>query len=148
MFRKVRHFNTSMELWTIAVITIECAAQIYYQAIKDATHCPLLRSICTDILIDEAYHIDFQRERYIKITEMKSNFAQLISRKLFQFFYFSTALVIWLEHKRAFRAGGVHYDAFMRKMEWKFKKINPKLEKQKMINDAPIHSISKIFASK
>ncbi len=123
IFRQVRHFNTSMEMWTIAVITIECAAQVYYQAIKDATHCPLLRSICTDILIDEAYHIDFQRERYIKIRQSKSRFMQLLGDKLFRIFYFSTALVIWIEHKNAFRAGGVHYDAFMKKMECKYVKI-------------------------
>src|SRR5215213_2226155 len=29
LFRKVRYFNTSMELWTLAVITVESTAQIF-----------------------------------------------------------------------------------------------------------------------
>ena len=45
LFRKIRGFNTSMELWTLAVITIENAAQIFYQALKDATQCKLLKEI-------------------------------------------------------------------------------------------------------
>jgi hypothetical protein len=52
-----------MELWTVAVIIVESTAQIFYQALKDATKCTLLKQICTDILIDEAYHITFQTER-------------------------------------------------------------------------------------
>ena len=34
LFRKVRYFNTNMELWTLAVITVESAAQIFYQGIN------------------------------------------------------------------------------------------------------------------
>ena len=40
MFRKIRHLNTSMKSWTLAVITVESAAQIFYQSLKDATKCP------------------------------------------------------------------------------------------------------------
>lgn len=64
MFRKVRYYNSSMELWTLAVITVESTAQVFYQSLKDATRCKLLKQICTDILIDEAYHIGFQSERF------------------------------------------------------------------------------------
>src|SRR5579862_4766175 len=50
LFRKIRYMQSSMELWTIAVITVESAAQLYYQSLKTATHCQLLKQICTDIL--------------------------------------------------------------------------------------------------
>lgn len=63
LFRKIRYFNASMEIWTLAVITVESAAQVFYQSLKDATGCSLLKQICTGILIDEAYHIDFQTGR-------------------------------------------------------------------------------------
>jgi hypothetical protein len=43
LFRKVRYFNTSMETWTLAVIVVESAAQIFYQSLKDATDCCLLK---------------------------------------------------------------------------------------------------------
>jgi hypothetical protein len=41
LFRTVRHLNTSMESWTLAVIVVESTAQIFYQSLKDATgaHC-------------------------------------------------------------------------------------------------------------
>jgi len=42
LFRKARHINSSMQWWTLAVITVECAAQIFYQCLKDATDCKLL----------------------------------------------------------------------------------------------------------
>lgn len=51
LFRKFRGLYTDMEFWTIAVITVESAAQIFYQCLKDATNCKLLKQICTDILI-------------------------------------------------------------------------------------------------
>ncbi len=63
LFRKVRYFNTSMELWTLTVIIVESAAQLFYAAQNNATSCRLLKSICADILIDEAHHIKFQHER-------------------------------------------------------------------------------------
>ena len=50
MFRKIRYFNTRMELWTLAVITVENAAQVFYQSLKDASRCSLLKEICTDYL--------------------------------------------------------------------------------------------------
>jgi hypothetical protein len=67
LFRKVRAFNTNMESWTLAVITVESVAQVYYQALKDATKCAFLKQICTDILMDEAYHIEFQTQRMTTI---------------------------------------------------------------------------------
>ncbi len=66
LFRRIRYFNSNIEIWTIAVIIVESAAQIFYQALHDATECTLLRSICRDILIDEAHHIKFQNE--LKVT--------------------------------------------------------------------------------
>ena len=59
LFRSVRYFNTSMELWTITVIIVESAAQVFYQSLHDATGCDLLKEICVDILKDEAHHIKF-----------------------------------------------------------------------------------------
>lgn len=60
-----------MELWTLIVLIVESTAQIFYQALKDATNCPLLKQVCTDILIDEAHHITFQTERLALINYSK-----------------------------------------------------------------------------
>jgi hypothetical protein len=120
LFRKIRYCNTSMEIWTLAVITVESAAQIFYQSLKNATGCTLLKQICTDILIDEAYHIDFQTERMSIIFENKSSAAKLLSRYFYFIFFFCTSLVVWIAHKKLFLAGETSFKKYMRKMKYKY----------------------------
>jgi hypothetical protein len=120
LFRKIRYLNTSIELWTIAVIIVESAAQIFYQALSDATNCQLLKAICNDILIDEAHHIKFQNERLLKIFETKSFYSKAIRVGLYGALFFGTIHAIWFGHKRAFKTGGISKSEFMRQMYYKF----------------------------
>jgi hypothetical protein len=122
LFRKIRYFNTSMEIWTLAVITVESTAQIFYQCLKDATKCALLKQVCSDILIDEAYHIDFQTERLAIIYDAKSLIGKLLVQNLYTFFFFTTSLVVWFAHKKVFKAGGVNFKKYMWKMKFKYMK--------------------------
>ena len=123
LFRKVRYFNTNMEIWTLAVIVTESTAQIFYQSLKDATRCKLLQQICTDILIDEAHHIVFQTERCSIIFKSKSPFWRAVSHRLYYFFFFSTAVIVWMAHKKLFKAGGNTFKKYMIKMRYKYNKI-------------------------
>jgi hypothetical protein len=120
IFRKIRYFNTSMELWTIAVIIVESAAQIFYQALHDATECGLLKSICKDIMIDEAHHIKFQNERLHRIIDGKGFYSKTVSISLYSILFFGTIHAIWFGHKKAFKAGGINKQEFMRQMYYKF----------------------------
>jgi len=120
LFRKIRYFNRRMELWTITVIIVEGAAQIFYAALRDATNCKLLRSICQDILIDEAHHIKFQNERMYQVFQRKSFYNKAISIGLYAILFFGTMHAIWLGHRKAFRAGGVSKKDFYRQMYYKF----------------------------
>lgn len=120
LFRKIRYFNTSMELWTITVIIVESAAQIFYQALHDATNCSLLRSICKDILIDEAHHIKFQNERIYRIFNSKGFYNKVLSISWYSILFFGTIHAIWFGHKKALKAGGIDKGSFMRKMYFKF----------------------------
>jgi hypothetical protein len=119
LFRKVRYFNTSMELWTISVIIVESAAQVFYQALHDSTKCPLLRAICRDILIDEAHHIKFQNERMHILFQRKGFYNKALSLLLYSFLFFGTIHAIWFGHRRALKAGGVDRMTFMRRMYYK-----------------------------
>ena len=123
LFRKIRYFNTNMEIWTLAVIVVESTAQIFYQSLKDATHCTLLKQICTDILIDEAHHIDFQTERFTIIFKSKTGLWKSISQRLYYCFFFSTAVVVWMAHRQLFKAGGNTFSRYMLKMKYKYNKI-------------------------
>lgn len=120
LFRKIRYFNTNMEIWTLAVITVESAAQVLYQCLKNATGCNLLKQICTDILIDEAYHIDFQTERMAILFHTKSGLSRCISRLIYPLFFFFTSLVVWSAHKKLFKAGGINFTAYIDKMKYKY----------------------------
>ena len=120
LFRKVRYFNRSMELWTISVIIVESAAQIFYQALHDATACKLLRSICNDILVDEAHHIKFQNERLWMIFQRKGFYNKALSLLLYSVLFFGTIHAVWYGHRKAFKAGGVDRTEFMRAMYYKF----------------------------
>jgi len=122
LFRWVRHLNTSMESWTIAVITVENSAQIFYQALKDATGCPLLKQICTDILIDEAPHIQFQQQRLTMIFQLKGKFSKALSFFCYKYFYIGTTLLIWMTHKKLFKAGGNSFRKYYHKMMFRFQK--------------------------
>lgn len=123
LFRKVRYFNTNMEIWTLAVIVVESTAQIFYQSLKDATQCKLLQQICTDILIDEAHHIVFQTERFSIIFKSKTPFWRAVSHRLYYFFFFSTAVIVWMAHKKLFKAGGNTFKKYLIKMKYKYNKI-------------------------
>jgi len=123
MFRKIRYYNTNMELWTIAVITVESAAQIFYQALKESTNCTLLKQICTDILIDEAAHITFQKERLYIIFSQKSSFSKFIAYYAYTCFFICTSLVVWSAHKTLFKAGKLNFSRYFTKMKFKLSKV-------------------------
>jgi hypothetical protein len=125
LFRTIRYFNTSMEIWTLAVITVESTAQIFYQAIKDASSCALLRQICNDILIDEADHVRFQADRLQIIFNSKKPFQRRIVSKIYPVFFMMTATVVWFAHRKTFRAGGLNLGSYLKKMEFKCRKCIP-----------------------
>jgi len=122
MFREVRHLNTSMEIWTLAVLVVESTAQIFYQALKDATECTLLKQICTDILIDEAYHITFQTERLGIIFHNKSEFSKWWRTTAYKYFFIATSTLVWVAHSKLFKAGGNTFAIYRKKMGLKYTK--------------------------
>jgi hypothetical protein len=128
LFRKIRYLNNSMEWWTLAVISVESTAQIFYQSLKDATQCKLLKEICTDILIDEAPHIQFQRERLAIIFHSKNLAARYIAFPFYKFFFLSTSIIVWFAHRKLFKAGGNDFRKYFRKMKFKCAKTIGRLK--------------------
>lgn len=125
VFRSVRHLNTSMEAWTLTVLVVESTAQLFYQSLKDATNCQLLRQICTDLLIDEAYHITFQTDRLQVIFEGRSASGKWLRKYIYKLFFYLTATTVWLAHKKIFKAGGNTFKSYTKKMQQKYiKTIN------------------------
>jgi hypothetical protein len=122
VFRKVRHLNTSMEAWTLTVLVVESTAQLFYQSLKEATNCQLLKQICTDILIDEAYHITFQTDRLQIIFDGKAPMSKSWRKYAYKLFFYLTATTVWLAHKNIFKAGGNTFGSYTKKMQQKYYK--------------------------
>ncbi len=120
LFRKIRYFNTNMELWTITVIIVESAAQLFYKSLEQATNCELLKSICKDILIDEAHHIKFQNERLHIIFNQKTFYSKILSLIGYSILFFLTIHTVWFGHKKAFIAGKLNKTSFMKQMCYKY----------------------------
>lgn len=120
LFRKIRYLNSSMELWTISVIIVESAAQLFYKALHDATECLLLKSICRDILMDEAHHIQFQNERLYILFQHKYFYVKALSLLFYGILFFAVIHAVWFGHKKAFMAGNISQKSFMKQMYFKF----------------------------
>ncbi|RZJ72997.1 hypothetical protein [Flavobacterium sp.] len=138
LFRKIRYFNTSMELWTLAVITVESAAQLFYQSLKDATGCELLKQICDDILIDEERHIDFQAERMLAIYRTHHWSIKPVAFAVYRTFFFSTATIVWFGHQKVLSVGSPTFGQYMKDMGAKFRSTFGMIRKE---TETPVHLV-------
>src|SRR5207248_1114771 len=59
IFRRLRKL-AGLEACVTVLVTAEVLAIPFYQALRDATGSPLLRSICVRVLCDEVAHLNYQ----------------------------------------------------------------------------------------
>jgi rubrerythrin len=104
-FRWVRGL-AGLELRMRVLATAEVVAISYYTALRDATGSPLLRSICSRILSEEAQHLRFQAFTFGRLGLRRSALARTIAGTAHRWFLMATTLLVWVEHQKVFRAGG------------------------------------------
>jgi hypothetical protein len=104
-FRRVRGF-AGLELRMRVLATAEVLAIPYYTALRDATGSPLLRSICCRILSEEAQHLRFQAFTFGRLGLRRPTFLRRFARAAHRWFLMATTLLVWMEHRPVFRAGG------------------------------------------
>ena len=105
VFRRLRKF-AGLELSVAVLVTAEIIAKVYYDAILNATHSSVLQTICRQILQDEVAHVTFQCERLARM-RMKLPWHSIALREALHAFLFAgTSVVVWRDHRHAFRAGG------------------------------------------
>lgn len=104
-FRRVRGF-AGLELRMRVLATAEVLAVPYYTALRDATGSPLLRSICGRILSEEAQHLRFQAFTFARFGLRRSALVRGVARLAHRWFLMATTLLVWMEHRLVFRAGG------------------------------------------
>ena len=102
IFRGLRKL-AGLELAVRVLVTAEIIAQVYYQALRDATQSSKLREICGRILEDEDPHVQFQCERLAILRRGRAG------RSLVEASHWillgGAALVVWVNHRRVLRAG-------------------------------------------
>ena len=96
----------------MVLVTAEVLAIPFYQALRDATRSRLLRSICVRILCDEAAHLNYQALTLGLARRPLRDSARAFWYLGHSILFNGTALLLWLQHRRVFRAAGrVHYPA-------------------------------------
>jgi hypothetical protein len=137
IFRWLRHLM-GLELSLIVLSTAEVVATVYYRALRDATDCELLRSICRRILRDEAGHLAFHRDRFLTLRWKRSLVTRSILRLEHHLLLMVTLLPVWWCHRRVFRAGNIGFlklthDTHCR-LHQDLRRIGLRVRLRKMIN--------------
>lgn len=129
-FRTCRHFLANLETFTTPVLMAETHALIYYNAIRQASDCPVLRKICEQLLFDEIPHIRFQCERLAILHRDRPRWLRGLTMLLQRIFFTGVTLAIWIGHRRALKAGGYGFGKFWRaawtKMNWAWHAMDPR----------------------
>jgi hypothetical protein len=113
IFRRLRKL-AGLELCTTVLVTAEVLAIPFYQALRDATHSPLLRSICVRILCDEVAHLKYQALTLGQIRRSLGQRARSTRALCHSILFDGTALLVWRQHRRVFRAAGWDFRLFWR----------------------------------
>ena len=104
-FRRVRGF-AGLELRMRVLATAEVLAIPYYTALREATGSPLLRSICSRILAEEEEHLRFQAFTFSRLGLRRPALFAILAGAAHRWFLMATTLLVWMEHRLVFRAGG------------------------------------------
>lgn len=111
IFRRLRKL-AGLELCAAVLVTAETLAIPFYQALRDATHSPLLRAICVRILCDEAAHLKFQALTIGLIRRPLGRKARAIRSIGHAVMFHGTALLLWQQHHQVFRAAHWNFRRF------------------------------------
>lgn len=113
VFRWMRR-GMGLEVSVSVLITAELIAQVYYEALRDATHSPALREICAQILRDEAVHIRFQSERLAILGRERVRTGLRLALWARRLLLAGTIPVVWYRHRAVLRRGGFGWRKFCR----------------------------------
>lgn len=108
VFRRMRNL-AGLELSVTVLLTAEIIAAIFYKALHRCTSNETLKLLCHQILIDEEMHINFQSYTLSTLHSKKSGFRQWIDRKMHRVLMEGTLLVVYVDHRKVLKAGGLPF---------------------------------------
>lgn len=104
VFRFLRK-GMGLEVSVSVLLTAELIAQIYYQALRDATESQTLRAICEQILVDEQLHVQFQSQRLAILQHSRTRSGLRLGMWARRSLLAGTLPLVWFNHRHALRAG-------------------------------------------
>jgi hypothetical protein len=111
IFRRLRKL-AGLEVCAAVLVTAEVLAIPFYQALRDATRSQLLRSICSRILVDEGAHLNYQGLTLGLIRRELSDRGRMLHGLCHRALFDGTAILLWQQHRRVFRAAGWSFFRF------------------------------------
>lgn len=106
LFKKLIR-TPSLQLTIMVLLTAELVAKHFYAALYKATNSKTLKSICNQILVDEAMHINFQIEALQEFYHQKNIFGRFFFRNFFTVIMVSASLVVWFQYRKVWKASGL-----------------------------------------
>jgi len=126
IFRRLREL-AGLEACATVLVTAEALAIPFYQALRDATCSPLLRSICASILHDEAAHLSYQALTLGLIRRRLRQGSQKLRARCHATLFRGTALLLWQQHRRVFRAAGWNFGRYWQEASREFERLQQRI---------------------
>jgi hypothetical protein len=106
VFRRRRNVIGTLEISIGVLVTAEIIAKVYYAALREASQSAVLRSICDQILRDEARHVEFQTEQLTKLQRGRAAPLLWATLALHELLFAGATLVVAWSHRRTLSRGG------------------------------------------
>jgi hypothetical protein len=114
VFRRLRNFVGTLEISIGVLVTAEMIAKVYYLALREASRSTILRSLCDQILRDEARHVEFQTEQLVRLQRGRSAPLLWATRALHRLLFVGATLVVAWSHRFTLSRGGFGFGRFLR----------------------------------
>jgi hypothetical protein len=101
-----------LEVLLTVLLTAELIGEVYYRAIRSATGCPALRSVCAQLLTDERLHVRFHIERFRFLRKGRGPVRRAVQDAIWRLLFAATRLAVWAKHRQAIRLGGRSFGRF------------------------------------
>jgi len=112
-FRILRRLG-GFELGVHVLIAAELIGIVYYRALEAATGCEQLRALCRTMVADELAHVGFEAQLLLTLQARRPAPVRALLRAAHRAFFNTTALIVWLTHRRVFDRNGQRREAFLR----------------------------------
>jgi hypothetical protein len=104
-FRWLRH-QGGLALTIEVLVAAEVIAMAYYAAVRQATGCPVLRSLCHQVLTDEVLHLEFQGQALGRLERGASRWQRRFERLRRAALLWGAGRLVWHTHRPVFRSAG------------------------------------------